>query len=598
MVKLSPLSLLIKFLLILFFAGGIFFTFLIPPFQKPDEVVHFKKAIAVATGQLFCSENVNHSKSVVLPTYLSELSAVPYTDIVAFYPEAKIPKQVYKNLLTQKYDPNLTSSDATTCTLPFIYYIPSAIAISPLLALKAHPLIIFYAGRLAIFLTTFVVFIFALRFMPRKYYFLLLFMFCLPTTLLLITSYSKDALHIGLGLLTFSILLASREQPKSVKKGDIILFYLSLLLTIWARIQYAPLLFLGLLMPLPNDLNVFRLPSIIKKIAVLLIVIVIFFGGLLLMMQKGGYVGDQADSTKILVQSYIYPSVQIQIVKDNPLIPLQIIIRSVNENSGEYMNSMIAITGWFETYDISFVYLAYYGFFIYLVVLSTRSFTRLDLKETILLCFIVFTTILSIFVAMWVYGTPVGSSVVENINGRYFILLIPLSVWGVSNIYHLLNKRLPYMIAGATALLILVSIYNRYYNTARFYDKNIDRVYRVESSYKERSISDGETFYINVDPARKLLGIRVLVTNVLPIKPYKISLLDQTCSVEIVSSIPNMAQMKSDSFNDILFDTATSSKSQLCVRFRILSESKIAENMKIMTIKNDDKMEIYPLYLY
>jgi Predicted membrane protein (DUF2142). len=45
----------IYFLFLLYFLiSGFIFSFLIPPFQKPDEFAHFKKTVSVANFDFFC----------------------------------------------------------------------------------------------------------------------------------------------------------------------------------------------------------------------------------------------------------------------------------------------------------------------------------------------------------------------------------------------------------------------------------------------------------------------------------------------------------------------------------------------------------------
>ena len=36
---------------------GIIITLAVPPFQKPDEIVHFRKAMAVSQGYFFCNSS-------------------------------------------------------------------------------------------------------------------------------------------------------------------------------------------------------------------------------------------------------------------------------------------------------------------------------------------------------------------------------------------------------------------------------------------------------------------------------------------------------------------------------------------------------------
>ena len=69
------------------------FTFLVPPFQKPDEQPHFEKSLLISKGYLFCKEKIGNT--VPLEKKYTDFIKTPYLDLMTHQKEAKLPLPVF-----------------------------------------------------------------------------------------------------------------------------------------------------------------------------------------------------------------------------------------------------------------------------------------------------------------------------------------------------------------------------------------------------------------------------------------------------------------------------------------------------------------------
>ncbi|MDO9027430.1 MAG: hypothetical protein Q7U68_01005, partial [Candidatus Roizmanbacteria bacterium] len=56
------------------------FTFLVPPFQKPDEQPHFEKSLLISKGYLFCKKK--SSNTVKIEKKYIDFIKTPYLDLM------------------------------------------------------------------------------------------------------------------------------------------------------------------------------------------------------------------------------------------------------------------------------------------------------------------------------------------------------------------------------------------------------------------------------------------------------------------------------------------------------------------------------------
>src|SRR3989338_6476415 len=138
--------------LILFFLIPVqllIFTFLVPPFQKPDEQSHFEKSLIISRGYLFCKKKSNNI--IKLEKKYIDFIKNPYLDLLTHGGSSKLPLPIFlkglssNNQLSKKIDFNIDH----LCSFPIISYLPQAFTLIITSLFKLNPILSLYFGRLA-----------------------------------------------------------------------------------------------------------------------------------------------------------------------------------------------------------------------------------------------------------------------------------------------------------------------------------------------------------------------------------------------------------------------------------------------------------------
>lgn len=235
------------------------FTFLIPPFQKPDEPLHFERAFALAQGQFVCRHDSKHERGYFnFPQSIQIFPDQMMSQSIIMKTEGKFPIALMKT--SYPIDSKYTVDLLYNCTLPFIGYIPQSVGI--LLSLPFNNVLIsFYAARLFGALFFIMTLSICLRLIPKQYRLILLFCSFLPMVLQQVTAISYDCVSISLGFALFTLFVRFLNQ-KTIPIRAVLAFYGVLLLFLFSK----PGFYLyALLLAYPIQRT--SLP-IIKKIAV------------------------------------------------------------------------------------------------------------------------------------------------------------------------------------------------------------------------------------------------------------------------------------------------------------------------------------------
>jgi len=65
-----------------------------------------------------------------------------------------------------------------------------------------------------------------------------------------------------------------------------------------------------------------------------------------------------------------------------------------------------------------------------------------------------------LFMAAYLFWTPVGNDIVQGLQGRYFLVLLPLFIFGVSQLAAAMGReRLVHLLLLAGAVIVLRNIY-------------------------------------------------------------------------------------------------------------------------------------------
>lgn len=432
-----------RFFLVLMIYGiflGLLFTFYIPPFQKADELTHFFRTMSITQGRLICPQQ-NGLFHNPLPRSLEQY---PYSTSIISDVDYSTRKD-----LNGKVD--LAFQQRYACALPFVPYVPSGMLLTPLVWLQASPVFIFYAGRIINLFFGLVILAVAFKIVPTKLRLLPASVFLLPMTWHQLSSFSKDSLHISFGILTLCWLLAFLQVGKKITRWEMVAFISSLFMTIIARPQYLPLVLL-----------VFMIPR--QKIARLRTTMLKQFAKVVLAMVMAGLVGlslkldlYSVDASKIgATPNYEISNSDLQILYlvNHPDKFLTVPYYTFVHHGQFFFQSLVASFGSLDIFVDWFVYA------IFIIILSQIIFkiqTHLQPLSHLqlgMLSSCIVGCVFAILLAMYLYSTKVGNFLVDGLQGRYFIVLVPLVLWWMAE----LRRRAPRAFDGFWLVMVVISV--------------------------------------------------------------------------------------------------------------------------------------------
>lgn len=388
--------------------AGLLFVFLNPPFGGvPDELHHYHRALALAQGEL----GVEASAPADYVNLLLNVSAGARKSRWAGLDEEGV-----RRALTVRPGPE---QEAFTCRIGNAYplgFVPQALALKLGLAVRAPPLVAFYAARLAAFLVALVLVRAAIRVAPfGKLVFALTAL--MPMTLQQMASLSYDALHISALFLLTAWLLALAQRSACLtggqRAGALALAVLgSVLKPGYALVSLQAFLVPRRLFRTSGAYWGFTLGSVAACCAALAL------GASLFHVSFPGQAEAEA--------------AQLAFVREHPLAFLAAVLRTTYDSAQVLWEGFVFRAGQnLETFSP----LAYLLTAAALVLLLRSHEERVPLarwQRLVLLATVVAQGLL-VFVPLYLVTTPVGRDSVVGVQARYFLVLVPplvLSVYG------------------------------------------------------------------------------------------------------------------------------------------------------------------------
>lgn len=548
--------------------GGVF-VFGIPPFQKPDEVVHFYKTVAVSQGQWMCQETNNEIVGHKIPQYLYDLPSRLLTEEIAHYTDKKIPIARYKEIWQQNIWDNRKVMDTSSCPLNPLFYLIPGIFIAIPVALNFHPLLIFYVGRLVMWGLFVLAWGWSLENAPKKVRPILWLWGLLPMTLNQVTAYNKDGLHLMGAMVAFSLYCRAIVDRKTMDRRRWVLMALGLILTVITRWQYAPILWL-LMTVLPkgkgeNDKKKLVILGILTTATWLLSVGII--SKHLNALNNNPYI------------KYVYPIEQMRYIFNYPGDMIKIIFNSWWQQGEFYWESMWGILGWL---DMPLNSAVYYGLTGLTAILVYRLSRQILIEKKIIVSLIMVAGLIMVvdLTSLYIYWTPVGAKTVEGIQGRYFLGFWPYLIIAIAAIVAKMGKK---KILIGTGLimggLILGSIYERYYNLANYYQTDEETTMGVNFEVRKNI-----RFVMPVDSHKKMIGITTTEMAEEILIPYKSQLKDEQCQKtlgELVMSADNFGENTS---TDWVYKGYQQGSEKVCIEMEPLFEPANGQYLQIKSI--------------
>ncbi|MFA6016675.1 MAG: DUF2142 domain-containing protein [Patescibacteria group bacterium] len=426
------------------------FTFLVPPFQKPDEQPHFEKSLLVSKGYLFCQKKSNNT--VKLGKKYVDFIKTPYLDLMTHGKNTKLPMPVFmKDLFSNNQSSVLVNFNVDhLCSFPIISYLPQAFTLVVTSLFKINPILSLYLGRLVMSILGYFWFLYLYKKITDDYKLILLFTFALPMTLHQVSSFSYDALHIMFAL-TFFTLLMSRDVINHVSTKYFKLFFVLFLFLATKKIGYETFF-----------LFLFLIPFEIKPMIISSLIFIPFY---FISKLTGSF-----DIQNSLTNQVISPIHQLNFLFSNPLNIFNVLITTTIQRFTFYLQSLIGIFGWLEYGLDPLSYFLYGLFFVYVLInVETRHALSLHKNKTILLSIILFISYMFIVLLAFVFNTSSGTLIAHGVQGRYFIPFLPFIIFLIVQFKRKFKQKLAvnnifyYMAILYLVLATFYAVFNRYY---------------------------------------------------------------------------------------------------------------------------------------
>lgn len=434
------------------FAGllfGLGFVFLTPPFQVPDEPVHFYRSYAVSTGELWGHPGQD-GFGAMLPASLKETGSTLRGD-VPFRPDRKIrPAAVVAALRVPLEEERRAFVDyRNAAQFTFVPYLPQAAAMLAARALGATPLGLLYAARVVNLLVATALVAAGLRRMP-SYSWLMTMLALTPMALFLRASVSGDAFGTGVAFLlagTAARLAWGETEPAGWKDAALLAGCAAALCL--SKPVYVTLAFLVLLIP------AHRLPGS-RKALVLAVAAVAF---IVAMATASGI------KASMRPEVFIDRDAQIRESVVHPLRTVGIIAGDYLEHGDRYVAQIVGQLGWLDTNLPKPFLWGYAALLGLLLLIDTRPAVAVEPWQRGLLILMALVTMALISASQYATFTPYRADYLDGIQGRYFIPLAPAAAWIVhtgrfSN--RRLDRALPWLSVASSSFALWLVI-QRYY---------------------------------------------------------------------------------------------------------------------------------------
>lgn len=597
------ISRLEKMVLSLAIGLGLLFVFIIPPFQKTDEVVHYYKAISVAAGQLKCRTDAAGSLAALLPRYLVSLPTDIQAQRVIADNTVKFPISAYR-LGTQQL-PGISSKipETSGCALPFVWYIPAGLTLALPVLLGMNPFVIFFLGRIANYVCALLIFYISFRIIPKRFRFVLVYLLTLPMVLIQLGSYNKEVFHFAFGALSFSMLMAMRDKTLRMTPLSLLGFFVSLGLFVLPRPQYVFMFLTVLLLPLDV------ISHTIKRIRLRPLHLMFIGMGAVLIAAIGLMVIHLYLPTLSFFHRFahdfrgVYPNLQMRYLLEHPFYFFTVLSNSLAEYGKSYIEGYVGVLGYIHYYLQWYVYTIYIVATVWVGYKLSHEVRNTSWFEFIVLNCIVWGTFFALFLAMYVYSTPVALDTIYDVQGRYFIMLMPFVLWMMSFIFHRLRTYLVYGAGIIIGISVVWSIYTRYYDYNRFFYQSQYVGVTFTEDAKLLRIGDTFVYSLPVEKGKKLAGVAILThpQGDSTTKPYVVTLARPNSKIALRQKVIDVGSMKKNSFVQIPFDPILITDDVIHVHFRPYAATGVGPKEYLYVVKdtqNTEKLIISPLYLY
>lgn len=464
-----------KIFLVICFFWGLLFMLVNPPFQGSDEDSHlykiygftqgslnFKK-LTVTTNDKYGREKLTFGGQI-LPQGLIEASRA--NKAVTFNPNKKT--SVSETVKISKIP--LDKENKVFLAHPFtpytpLSYMPAVFVIWFMTLFSASPFAMLAAGRLCSLFVYLVCGYFAIKITPVKKW-MLLSILLIPTAVYQSSVLGTDAFTFGIVMLlcAYSLRLAYAKEVEKIDSKQNLIFLTLVAMVGITKFTYLPLVFLYLLIP--------REKFIYEKQRILSFLIILCSAVFITLCFVIGHLYITNDL--VPYSTSISGADSMKFILSHPFEYLFMILKTLILNLVYYLNGVIGIFGWSDTF------LPLWGVFVYIFILvytgavnlSGTEFKGLDTKNKAVLVLIgLFSVILVCTSCFTVFEPDMKNHIINWIQGRYFLPLMPLfllylSKGGFETFIHdnvRISKLVVIILINFVLLVSFITVIKRFY---------------------------------------------------------------------------------------------------------------------------------------
>ena len=448
--------------------SGVVSLLVTPPFQVPDEQVHFFRAYQLSQGHVV-AEHLNGQTGGHLPKSVPE-TVDRLLAPLAGRPEEKVDLEAVTRLMTlplNRTETRFVAFESSAVYSP-IPYLPQVLGISIGKLFDLSPLALLYLARLSSLVVAVSLLCLAIRTVPilKWSYFLIAVS---PMAMFQMASVSADGFTVGIALLVSALLARYASSAATVTGGRLlVLTAAATLLTLSKQYLLIPLLYFMI----PWE----KVGSPRRYVGFFLVLIGACALGLAawLTLVRSVYV-------PVGWVPGVDPAAQARLILSSPLAFLELALTDYLSSMPGYVDQMTGrYLGWVDTELPLALIRSHQVLLVLTAVLDTRSGIRVTWTQRGVALAVLCANMLLVSTLLYLSNNPVGAPTVVGIQGRYFIPLLPLFLLVLHNgRLGVSNERLgPGQVAGIyfraaiclyAVLVSLVTIHTlveRYYGFA------------------------------------------------------------------------------------------------------------------------------------
>jgi uncharacterized membrane protein len=413
----TSMSSVYKLFIIFLFASAAWLSTVTPPFQSPDEFEHITRAYLLGQGEFVLGAPTGQSSGgqidAGLNDYMNRFSSLP------FHPERKLTLSEIEFAKTIEW----TGNNEFRPALGMAYYFPAIYAVhtAGLFLGKYLDLSVdtsYRLTRILLLLATCLILYYSfLLYNPPA---LALGLLIIPMSLFQFSSASLDGIATAIAIFIISAFMRIRIDGEKSNPYLCPLMLLGWLLIASSRLQLFPMI----LLPIVATIFYLRRPIFLVFVGFCAAFVI---GWQIVIMKTivDGRVKLGATSSEI-VTYYL----------QHPLSLIEVFVRTLTDEGRlrGFFSSFFGLLGWLDTpfTGKEYIYLLIIISFIFLLSLKSLKDRQSRLTASLLLT-VSIGAITIVFLAMLVTWTPHPATLIEGIQGRYFLLPAILIAYALNN---------------------------------------------------------------------------------------------------------------------------------------------------------------------